>query len=108
MADEQKTASVTISLSDPRLWALVAAIAGGQFAASKLSLNNVETQQQQVSKTAERAVEKQSSIDDKLGELKAAQDQFQGEMRYRLEQSERRMRELQDSIDTKTTTKAGK
>lgn len=103
--NEPKESVITINLADKRLWALFAILAGVQFGAGKLSVAGVENQQQRVSDTAARAVEKQVSIDEKLETISAAQHEFQGEMRYRLDQAEKNMRALQESLDTKTTTK---
>jgi hypothetical protein len=105
MADEQKTAgSVTISLGDPRVWAVIVALLGGQFAANKLSFSGVENSQQKASETAAKAsdaavkaVETQVSIDDKLERI----TRFQGELSYRLEQTEKRYQELKDAIESK-------
>lgn len=99
MADEKTPNSITLSFGDPKVWAVIFTLIGGQFAANKLSLNGVENQQQKVSETANRAVEKQESIDDRLRDLKGTQDQMLGEMRYRLDAVEKRMRELPDSIE---------
>jgi hypothetical protein len=97
--------SITLSFGDPKVWAVIAALVGGQFAANKLSLSGVENQQERVADTAKEAAKATTSIDEKLQAIKAAQHEFQGEMRYRLEQSEKRMRDLQDSIDTKKGSK---
>lgn len=95
MSDESKTASssVTLNLSDPKLWALVAALAGGQFAASKLSISTVENAQTQATVSAVKVEEKQDSIDDRLKDITS----MVGEMRYRLEKVEDGVKELQET-----------
>lgn len=105
MSDEPKESVIVLRLSDPKTWALFAAIVGAQGVVGKLSVAGVETQQEQVKQTATKAVEKQESIDDKLGELRKSQDQsqgemrqFVGEMRYRLEQVERQVREAGEKV----------
>lgn len=103
MAEEQNN-SVTIRFSDPKVWVLIAAAMGGQFAVSKLSLGVVENQQQQVNETTSKAAEKLPSIEVAIREMKASQEravldtaQFQGEVRYRLESLERRQREADET-----------
>jgi len=101
---EERDNSVTIRFSDPKVWVLIAAAMGGQFAVSKLSLGVVENQQQQVADTTTRSAEKWTAVEAAIRDLKASQDrsvldtaQFQGEVRYRLDQLERRQRESDDS-----------
>lgn len=98
MTDERTASTITLNISDPKTWLLIGALVGIPTAANKLSLSTVENEQVRVSQTAEKAVVKQESIDDKLGEIKSAL----GVMGYRLEQAEKRMTELQEVVETKT------
>lgn len=108
MSDSERPASnsITLRFGDPKVWAFIAAMVGGQFVAGKLSISGVENRQ-------ERAVDKQQSIDDKLETIKASQHEFQGEMRYRMDAIEKasianrsevqgQLRDLQQAIETRT------
>lgn len=105
MTDERPTNSITLRFGDPKVWAIIAALAGGQFVAGKLSLSGVENKQ-------ERAVDKQQSIDDKLEAIKASQHEFFGEIRYRMDAIEKaslsnraevqgQLRDLQQAVETR-------
>lgn len=98
MSDDSKESIIVLRLSDPKTWLLVAGLLGVQGVVGKLSVAGVENEQQKVSETAVKAVEAQVSIDDKLRELTSKQDQLLGEMRWRLEQVERRVNE---AVETK-------
>jgi hypothetical protein len=93
MSEDTKESTIVLRLSDPKTWALVAALLGAQGLVGKLSVAGVEHQQEKVSATAVKAVEAQVSIDDKLEKLSSKQDQAWGEVRWRLEQVEKRMDE---------------
>lgn len=96
--------SLTIRFSDPKVWVLLGAAVAGQFAASKSSLSTVEGQQRDMASLAARTAERQAAMEAALTEMKASQERaqsaaerFQGEIRYRLEQVERRQREEEAS-----------
>lgn len=130
MADEPKAANgAMINLADPKVLAIIAALVGSPFFASKLSVSGIESQQQRTTDTAQAAVEKQISIDSTLRDMKVSQDraaesqakveaavkdmqvsqnraaldvsQFQGEVRYRLEQVEKRVAEIPQKVEEK-------
>jgi hypothetical protein len=104
---------ITIDLGDLRVWLMIlASLFGVPLSAVKVALWNVESQQQHVAesaskaaenstKAAEKAAENSESIDGKLGQIRDVQNQFIGEMRYRLDQVERRVRELPAAMETK-------
>jgi hypothetical protein len=104
MADEKPTSTISLNLSDPKTWVLIGALVGVPTAFNKLSLSTVENQQQRATETAKtaseaavKAVETQVSIDEKLERI----TRFQGELSYRLEQSEKRYTELKETIEAK-------
>ena len=104
MADESQN-KLTLDLTDKRLWAIVLALAGVQFGAGQLGSAGVAA-------TAEKAVEKQGSIEDKLTQIRSAQDQFIGEVRYRLarieesaaktrDETQEQIRDLKEAVEVK-------
>lgn len=96
---------LTLDLADKRLWGIVLALAGVQFGAGQLGNLGVAA-------TAEKAVEKQESIDEKLDKIRSAQDQFIGEVRYRLarieesagktrDETQEQIRDLKEAVEVK-------
>lgn len=103
--NDPPTNRITLDLTDKRLWVLLAAVFGVQFGAGQLGNLGVAA-------TAEKAVEKQESIEDKLEKIRSKQDEFIGEVRYRLAriedsakenraETQEQIRDLKEAVEVK-------
>ena len=104
MTDSERP-TITLNLTHKHLWAIVIALGGVQFGAGQLSSIGATA-------TAEKAVEKQESIEDKLEKIRSKQDEFIGEVRYRLariedsagktrDETQEQIRDLKEAVEVK-------
>ena len=91
MTDSERPSTITVQLTQKHLWLVLLAFTGVQVGAGQLGNLGVAS-------NAAKAVEKQESIDEKLDKIRSAQDQFMGEVRYRLA----RIEETADKNRTQT------